>query len=146
MTLFAEIKSTITSQIADSLPILFPPPSTLRTFTLYIGRPPRLLEQRIECDLAGLINPYWLCAFNSVEEIIMEIIDVVRKLVGPVEPVGETGTDNNRFENLKVLAKLVDMLIADIDSVTCNKSRMEYSMKRAGEYADKFMDDLGIVR
>jgi hypothetical protein len=60
MTLFAEIKSTITSQIADSLPILFPPPSTLRTFTLYIGRPPRLLEQRIECDLAGLINPYWL--------------------------------------------------------------------------------------
>src|SRR3990172_3635118 len=63
MTLFSGINSKITSRIADIFPIFSPPPSTLRTFTLYIGRPTRLLEQRIECDLAGLINPYWLGSY-----------------------------------------------------------------------------------
>src|SRR3990172_7131854 len=63
MTRFPESKSKTASRSADSLPIFFPPPSNLRTFTLYIGRPTRLLEQRIECDLAGLINPHWLGSY-----------------------------------------------------------------------------------
>jgi hypothetical protein len=73
--------------------------------------------------------------------------DVVKKLVGAINPVGETNTDNERFENLKEMTHLVEMLIIDIDRVaTNNQNRHEFSLKRAGDFASKFMtDDLGIV-
>lgn len=74
----------------------------------------------------------------------MELYDVVVKLVGSISPVGETHTDNERFENLKVMTNLVDKLLTDIDDVIPCKDRHEFSMKRAGEYADKFYNKLGI--
>lgn len=75
----------------------------------------------------------------------MELIDVVRKLVGPIEPVGETHTDDKRFENLKVMTALVDQLLTDIDYVVAFKQSGAFSMKRAGEYASKFQDSVGIT-
>lgn len=33
----------------------------------------------------------------------MDIYEVVTKLVGPIDPAGETHTDKKRFENLKVM-------------------------------------------
>lgn len=75
----------------------------------------------------------------------MELYDVVIKLIGPIYPVGETREDDRRFENLKTMTALVDKLISDIDIVAnANKSRHEASMKRAGVFADKFLDALGI--
>ena len=74
----------------------------------------------------------------------MELIGIVRKLVGPINPVGETNTDNERYENLKAMTELVDALVSDIDRVIPNKRRSEYSMKRAGEHADEFFNSLGI--
>ena len=74
----------------------------------------------------------------------MEIYDVTVKLVGPINPIGETQTDNERFENLKTMTDLVDKLLTDIDAVISNKSRHEFSMKKAGEYADEFFDRLNI--
>lgn len=74
----------------------------------------------------------------------MELIDVVRKLIGPVEPVGETRADDERYENLKALTALVDNLICEVRYVTENKSRHEFSMKRAGEHASKFLRSIGV--
>ena len=71
----------------------------------------------------------------------MEIKDVVLKLVGNVNPVGETNTDDKRFENLKTLCGVVDELIYEIQSVTRNKHAQEYSVKRAGEYAERWCKD-----
>lgn len=76
--------------------------------------------------------------------IMLDIEDVVMKLIGPVMPIGETNEDQHRFDNLKNLCALVDRLIFTIDSVIPNKERTEYSRRLAGEYADKFMTDLGI--
>ena len=75
----------------------------------------------------------------------MELIDVVRKLIGPVDPVGETNADDQRFKNLQVLTELVDRLVFDIDQVGMQKNRAEYSRNRAGQFADKFLTDLGIT-
>lgn len=75
----------------------------------------------------------------------MDIHEIVKKLIGPIDPVGETNTDNKRFENLKVMCDLVDKLLTDIDRVIPNKRRAEYSMKRAGEYASDFFDKTGII-
>lgn len=76
----------------------------------------------------------------------MNIHEIVKKLVGEINPVGETNTDNERFKNLKVMTDLVSRLVYDIDTVGMKKDRAEYSIKRAGEFADTFLEhDLGIV-
>lgn len=76
----------------------------------------------------------------------MEIKDIVLKLVGDVNPIGETNTDNKRFENLKVLCELVNELVGIIDNVHySNKDFQEFSIKRASEYANNFLtNNLGI--
>ena len=70
----------------------------------------------------------------------MDLHEIVKKLVGRINPVGETTTDNERFDNLRVLRGLVENLIIDIDNVNYqNKQSHEYSVKRAAEYADNFL-------
>ena len=73
--------------------------------------------------------------------------DVVKKLIGKINPVGETNTDNERFENLKAMCKLVNNLIIDIDDMAYqNKDAKEFSVKMASEYASKFLTKtLGIA-
>lgn len=76
----------------------------------------------------------------------MEIYDVVKKLVGPINPVGETNTDDERFKNLKVMTELVDELLTDIDTVAYkNKDSYEFSRKRAAEFAINFYAKIGIT-
>ena len=76
----------------------------------------------------------------------MEIYEIVTKLVGKINPVGETDTDNERFENLKIICELVEKLVVDIDTVGySNKNAYEFSKKRAAEYSEKFIiERLGI--
>jgi len=73
------------------------------------------------------------------------IYEVVKKLIGKIKPIGETNIDNTRFNNLKILTELVDKLIYDIDSIIPYKNKPEHSMKKAGNFADKFFDNLGIT-
>ena len=73
----------------------------------------------------------------------IQIYDVVKKLAGPIGPVGESHTDEQRFENLECLCALVDKLVFDIGHVAeTNKDSHMYSVKKAGEYADKFLNEL----
>ncbi len=74
----------------------------------------------------------------------MDIYDIVVKLSGKIKPVGETGEDNRRYENLKVVTDLVDKLLTDIDAVAMEGNRVEFSIKRAGQFAKKFLDRIGI--
>lgn len=70
--------------------------------------------------------------------------EVVTKLVGPTLPVGETHTDEQRFENLKVLTQLVESLIKDISLVAQLRGQYQHSISKAGKYAHDFLDSLGI--
>ena len=74
----------------------------------------------------------------------MELIDVVRKLVGPIEPVGDSRIDHDRFENLQTMTKLVDKLLGDIDRIIPCKDSHEASVKKAGMHADAFFEQVGI--
>ena len=71
------------------------------------------------------------------------IYEVVKKLVGHIEPIGETRTDERRLENLTKTIILVDKLVFDIGLVADgNKNRIECSMKKSGKLAHKFLHDL----
>jgi len=72
----------------------------------------------------------------------MDIHEVVRKLVGPISPVGETNADNVRYENLKELIELTDKLVGDISSVAYLKDNAAFSISRAGRCSQGFLDDL----
>jgi hypothetical protein len=66
--------------------------------------------------------------------------DVVKKLIGNINPVGESNTDNERFDNLKEMCELVNNLIIDINDMAYrNKDAYQHSMKNASDYAIKFL-------
>lgn len=75
----------------------------------------------------------------------MDYTKIISKLIGPIEPVGETNTDDERFESLEQHCILIEELIMKVQYVanTC-KNRQERSMKKAGQYAYKFLDRIGI--
>ena len=68
--------------------------------------------------------------------------EVVKKLIGSVEPVGATNTDKVRFENLSKHIDLTDALLDDLFKVANNFNRPEYSMSRAGKEAQKYLKTL----
>ena len=72
----------------------------------------------------------------------MSLYQIVLRLIGRIKPVGETNEDNGRFENLKAMTDLVEQLLSDIKSVSLGKDSGQYSVKRSGEYANKFLKDL----
>ena len=70
------------------------------------------------------------------------MLEVIEKLVGPVNPVGESHTDEKRLENLRSLIFIVDNLVGMNGEVREHKSRHEHSMMYAGQLADKFLEGL----
>jgi len=77
----------------------------------------------------------------------MTVKDVVNKIIGEINPVGEHYEDEKRFENLKEMCELVNELVSQIDDVaTLNDGRVEHSRNRAGKFASEFLSNtLGIV-
>ena len=69
--------------------------------------------------------------------------EIVKKLIGPICPVGETNTDDKRLENLNQMITLTNLLIGDILVLASDfQGRSEYSIKRARELACDFAKDL----
>ena len=75
----------------------------------------------------------------------MKLSEIVKKLVGGIEPVGETCTDKKKFANLETHINLVEQLLDDLVSVSkYNKGSPEYSRNRAGEKAYDFLKEIRI--
>lgn len=72
----------------------------------------------------------------------MELSEIVKKLVGPIQPVGETTEDCIRLLNIKELTDLVDTILGDISSVANNADRQEASMQTIGKHARDFLSDV----
>lgn len=76
---------------------------------------------------------------------MINVYEVVKKLIGPINPIGSTETDEMRFENLKSTTELVDALLTDIDAVQyVNKDCCEFSRKKAADFAEQFFNQIGI--
>lgn len=68
------------------------------------------------------------------------ILEIVETMVGKVMPIGETFEDDERFENLKKMCDITQGLIETIKHVS-EKNSYEYSVKRASDYAEKFLKE-----
>lgn len=75
----------------------------------------------------------------------MKIYEIVQRLIGEIEPRGESYTDEERYKNLQEAIELAESLITDIQYVARNKECPEYSKQKAGKLADKFLRQTGIT-
>ena len=73
------------------------------------------------------------------KEALIEIID---RLIGDYEPIGETYHDDNSNNNLDLLCDLVYHYIKKIYFLIPNKNKVEYSVKTSGEIADNMFNIL----
>ena len=76
----------------------------------------------------------------------MELIDIVMKLTGPVEPVGDCSEDACRRQNLEALIRLTNELLTTIDHIAYENVASEmHSMREAGKLCDDFLTRVGIA-
>jgi len=73
---------------------------------------------------------------------IDNVFDITTRLLGAIEPQGESNIDEVRFENLSQTIEVTEDLIDKIIMVARHKDRHEFSMNKAGKEADKFIDRL----
>ena len=69
----------------------------------------------------------------------MNHYEIVKKLIGPIKPIGNTEIDNERFEYLRETIELVDVLVSEIEYVAGDNTANERSIKRAGDFATDFL-------
>lgn len=68
-----------------------------------------------------------------------DIYDIVKKIVGPVEAVGDSRIDERNYQNLETLIELLSNILDDIENCSRDASRHEYSMKKNGQRAKDFL-------
>ena len=70
----------------------------------------------------------------------MNLHEVVTKLIGPIQPVGETNADAQRFENLEVAIDLVERLLFNIACVARKAGAPEASIQKSAKAAQTFLE------
>ncbi len=74
---------------------------------------------------------------------MINLYELITTLTGSIRPVGETHTDTRRLDSLEDTIDLINRLMFDVAAVADgNKDRHEHSMKKAGQRAQRFIDDL----
>lgn len=70
----------------------------------------------------------------------IDVYEVVKRLIGEIAPVADSGIDEIRLENLRQMTALVDALLQDIHELRRLSGRREDSLRQAARRADKFFD------
>lgn len=73
---------------------------------------------------------------------IKNIYEVTKRLLGVIEPAGDSSIDETRFLNLEDTIELTDKLIDDIIYVARHKGQHASSIDKSGSRADKFISEL----
>lgn len=73
----------------------------------------------------------------------MDILDVVMRIVGPVDPVGDFDEDGKRLSNLQDLFDLTDGLLKKIDTIASYQGK-EGTVRLAANKCNEFLDRIGI--
>ena len=83
-----------------------------------------------------------LCGKLGSTQMIENMYEIVKKLIGGIQPVADSRVDELRFRNLESTCELVDKLMNDICGVARMCDRPEASVKKASLYAETFIQDL----
>lgn len=74
---------------------------------------------------------------DTTEKVTLKF---VRNMIGPVNPIGDTDADKERFSNLNTMAFIAESLIKEIAvAYTTNRNSVAYSEKCSAKYASDFL-------
>lgn len=66
--------------------------------------------------------------------------ELVKKVIGNINPLGDSGIDRDRYENLKEMCLLISQLVYEVEQVAFeNKSAYESSVVKARDFAFNFL-------
>jgi len=68
--------------------------------------------------------------------------DIIKKVLGPIKPVGDSGIDKIRYGNLLNTMEVVESLLQEINNVSQCKNNHQDSMSKAGKKANDFLRDV----
>lgn len=69
--------------------------------------------------------------------------EIIIKLIGRIDPVGETNMDNERIDNLRELVDVVNNLLLKINDVAmAHHDSHQFSCKRSGQFAKGFLTQI----
>lgn len=71
----------------------------------------------------------------------MTTFEMIKRLIGEVEPIGDSAIDEKRLVNLKELCDLTGQLIFEINRISNMESDL-HSVKQAADYARIFIIEL----
>jgi len=70
----------------------------------------------------------------------MTNLEIVKKLIGNIQPTGDASRDPERLQNLKEMCTLVNNIVQDIDDVCYrNQHSQQHSIRESVEYAKHFL-------
>lgn len=72
----------------------------------------------------------------------IELVDIVRRLIGPIDAIGESNADDIRFQNLHEVFILAEALIDDLQYAALTANRPEASMREIGKSALSLLQEL----
>jgi hypothetical protein len=73
----------------------------------------------------------------------MEYYEIIKKLIGPIKPTGDSAIDDERCQNMVEIIELTHKLVADIAGVYSGyQHRQEYSVKKISKAAETFICDI----
>ena len=72
----------------------------------------------------------------------MTLYDIVKKIIGPIEPIGMSEVDEKNYLNLEETIDLVDKLLFDLNIVASHKDSYEHSVSKAGKLANNFLREI----
>lgn len=73
------------------------------------------------------------------------LYQVIMRLIGPIEPIGDPSTDQCRYNSLNRLLLTMEQLIIDIDELaTKHKGSQIDSIRTIGHRCDQFLTSLNI--
>jgi hypothetical protein len=70
------------------------------------------------------------------------ICEVIKELVGPIDPVGDSSVDVHRYQNLLTIQRVVEWCIEEIREVAKNAGSHEASVNQIGATATKFIKSI----
>ena len=76
---------------------------------------------------------------NNPEFSDTQLVDILMRLNGDISPIGETYTDDTRFNNLIRLENTLDLILDEMYSVCKDAKHYEWSRQRAGKQAIEWM-------
>ena len=71
----------------------------------------------------------------------MSVEEILEKLLGKIEPVGETNEDNKRYENIENYKKALNFIFGRLEKASLYADRKEYSMQKIGKECKEFLRD-----